>query len=87
MVIVAVVIAGLLVGALGLIGFLDAVRGTPVRKVLPFGPDLPSVEDPAFRTSMELVSRTALCDGNEAVQDDRYVFPSRRRAPIARRTR
>jgi cardiolipin synthase len=66
MAILAFVIAGLLVGGLGLIGFLDAVRGTPVRKVLPFGPDLPSVEDPAFRTNMELASRTAMCEGNEA---------------------
>ena len=57
-------IAGLLVGALSLIGFLDAVRGTPVKKVLPFGPDLPPVDDPAFRTTMELASRTAMCDGN-----------------------
>ena len=64
MAIVAFIIAGLLVGALGLIGFLDAVRGTPIKKVLPVGPSLPSVDDPAFRTSMELVSRTAMCEGN-----------------------
>ena len=59
-------ILGLLVGVLGLIGFLDAVRGTPVAKVLPFGSELPTVDDPAFRTSMELVSRTAICPGNDA---------------------
>jgi cardiolipin synthase len=60
-------IAGLLFGALGLIGFLDAVRGTPIDKVLPFGRELPSVDDPSFRTMMELVSHTAMCEGNEAV--------------------
>ena len=66
MAIIAFLVAGLFVGALGFIGLLDAVRGTPIRKVLPFGPDLPSVDDPAFRTTMELVSRTAMCEGNEA---------------------
>ncbi|HET7483120.1 MAG TPA: phospholipase D-like domain-containing protein [Actinomycetota bacterium] len=59
-------IAGLLLGALGLIGFLDAVRGTPIDKVLPFGGELPTVDDPAFRTTMELVSHTAMCEGHEA---------------------
>jgi cardiolipin synthase A/B len=63
---IAFLLAGLLVGALSLIGFLDAVRGTPVKEVLPFGPDLPRVHDPEFRTTMELVSRTAMCDGNSA---------------------
>lgn len=66
MVNIAFLILGLLVGVLGLIGFLDAVRGTPVVKVLPFGSDLPAVDDPAFRTSMELVSRTAISPGNDA---------------------
>ena len=61
---IAFLIAGLLVGLLGLIGFLSAVRGTPVKKVVPFGPQLPAVDDPAFRTNMELASRTAMCDGN-----------------------
>ena len=63
---VAFLLAGLVVVALSLIGFLDAVRGTPVKTVLPFGPDLPRVGDPEFRTTMELVSRTAMCDGNSA---------------------
>jgi len=66
MAIVFFIIAGLLVGALGLIGFLSAVRGTPVNKVLPFGRELPSVDDPAFRTTMELVSHTSMCEGHEA---------------------
>ena len=63
---VAFLIAGLLVGVLSLIGFLDAVRGTPVKKVIPFGPELPPVDDPCFRTAMELASRTTMCEGNEA---------------------
>ena len=66
MAIIAFVIAGFLVGALGLIGFLDAVRGTPVHKVLPVDQDLPSVDDPTFRTTMELLSRTPLYEENEA---------------------
>jgi cardiolipin synthase len=66
MAIVFFAIAGLLLGALGLIGFLDAVRGTPIDKVLPFRGELPTVDDPAFRTTMELVSHTAMCEGNEA---------------------
>jgi len=66
MAIIAFIIAGLLVGALGLIGFLDAVRGTPVRKVLPVGQELPAVDDPSFRTTMELLSRTPLYEENEA---------------------
>jgi len=63
---IAFLLAGLVFGALSLIGFLDAVRGTPVKKVLPFGPDLPPVDDPAFRTTMELASRTSMCEGNDA---------------------
>jgi cardiolipin synthase A/B len=59
------VIAGLLVGALGLIGFLSAVRGTPINHVIPFARSLPAVDDPSFRTSMELVSHTAMCEGHE----------------------
>ena len=52
-------------GGLSLIGFLDAVRGTPIKKVLPMGrADLPRVEDPEFRTIMELVSRTSMCEGH-----------------------
>lgn len=66
MAIIGFIVAGLLVGALGFIGLLDAVRGTPIRKVLPCGDDLPPVTDPAFRTSMELVCRTAMCEGNDA---------------------
>ena len=63
---IAFLLAGLLVGALSLIGFLDAVRGTPVKRALPIGPELPPVADPEFRTNMELVSRTAMCEGNSA---------------------
>jgi cardiolipin synthase len=61
---IIIIVLGLLVAALGLIGFLDAVRGTPIAHVLPLQSELPSVEDPAFRTSMELVSHTAMCEGN-----------------------
>lgn len=56
---------GLLGGVLALIGFLDVVRGTPVRDVSAFGDDkLPPVDGQAFRNAMELLSRTELVDGN-----------------------
>ena len=62
---VGILIAGLLAVVLALIGFLDVVRGTPVRDVKPFAQDpLPSVEHAAFRESMELLSKTSLLDGN-----------------------
>lgn len=60
-------VLGLIVGILALIGILDAVRGTPVRTVVPFGgATLPAVRDPAFLHAMELASGTELCDGNAA---------------------
>lgn len=58
------IILGLFVGILSLIGFLNAVRGTPVRKVTAFTGDLPPVDDPAFRASMELVSNVDMTPGN-----------------------
>jgi cardiolipin synthase A/B len=63
---VAFLIAGLLVGVLSLIGLLDAVRGTPVKKVRPFGSALPAVDDPEFHAAMELASRTEMTKGNTA---------------------
>jgi cardiolipin synthase A/B len=66
MIYIAFLLAGLVAGALSLIGLLDAVRGTPVRKVLPFGRDLPAVNEPQFRCSMELASRTMMSEGNQA---------------------
>ena len=60
-------VVGLLFGILALVGLLDVVRGTPVREVLPFNrKDLPAVGEPDFRTTMELVSRTPMCEGNAA---------------------
>ncbi|MEO7521578.1 MAG: hypothetical protein ABIW79_07155, partial [Gemmatimonas sp.] len=56
----------LVAGVLAFIGLLSAVRGTPVEKVLPLGDQLPAIDDPAFRTSMELLSRSAMCLGNKA---------------------
>ena len=60
----AFLIAGLLLGILGLVGLLNSVRGTPVKKVIGFGADLPSVADPAFRAAMERVSHTTMTEGN-----------------------
>jgi cardiolipin synthase len=64
MAVLAFILAGLLVGALGLVGLLNAVRGTPIRTVVPLDSTLPPVDDPAFRTTMELVSRTSLYEGH-----------------------
>ena len=58
---------GVFAGILALVGFLDAVKGTPVKHVIAFGErELPHVHDPAFRTAMELSSRTELFEGNAA---------------------
>jgi cardiolipin synthase A/B len=63
---VGFLLLGLLGGVLALIGFLDVVRGTPVRNVRPFEKsELPPVDHPAFRTAMRLLSRTDLLDGNQ----------------------
>jgi cardiolipin synthase len=60
-------IAGLIVGILALVGLLDAVKGTPVTRVLNFdGSPLPSVHDDAFLPNMELACRTELHPGNSA---------------------
>lgn len=58
-------VLGFLVVTLGLIGLLSVVRGTPVQRVVPFDLEhLPPVTDPAFIATMELISRTALVEGN-----------------------
>src|SRR5687767_1212688 len=58
-------IAGLIVGILALVGLLDAVRGTPVKRVISLdGAELPSVDDETFLPSMELACRTDLHEGN-----------------------
>ena len=60
-------VAGIIAGLLAFIGLLDAVRGTPVKRVLGFGGvQLPSVHDAPFVPSMELASRTELHEGNFA---------------------
>jgi cardiolipin synthase A/B len=57
---------GLIGGVLALIGLLDAVKGTPVKRVLGFNSDIPSVHDENFEASMELATRTELFPGNRA---------------------
>ena len=59
------VVLGLLIGILTLVGFLNAVRGTPVKKVKGFLAELPSTHDPEFRANMELVSHATMTGGNE----------------------
>src|SRR5687768_538960 len=58
-------ILGLLLGVLSLVGFLNAVRGTPIKTVKGFPSDLPRVKDPAFRTAMELASHVTMLRGNQ----------------------
>lgn len=58
---------GLVVGILAFIALLDAVKGTPIRHVLPFGqPELPGVRDPGFVQAMELNCGAELHEGNAA---------------------
>ena len=64
-IVIAVVLGGLVVGLLLLVGLMSAVKGTPVRIVTCFqGDDCPGVRDPAFRSAMELLSRTSLAPGH-----------------------
>src|SRR5690349_6055675 len=65
MVNVGFLILGLLFGVLSLVGFLNAVRGTPVKKVKGFLSDLPPVNDECFRVAMELTSHTTMVGGNQ----------------------
>src|SRR5687768_3464273 len=58
-------ILGLFLGILSLIGFLNAVRGTPVKQVKGFLTELPPVDDPAFRATMELASHASMTPGNQ----------------------
>ena len=58
-------ILGLFLGVLSLIGFLNAVRGTPVKRVKGYLTELPAVDDPAFRATMELVSHATMTPGNQ----------------------
>jgi cardiolipin synthase len=55
----------MVIGLLAFIALLDAVKGTPVQRVVGFaGATLPGVRDRAFLPSMELASRTELYQGN-----------------------
>ena len=59
-------VGGLIVGVMALIGLLSAVKGTPVDHVKALGAsELAGVENPAFRTALELVSRTTLHAGHD----------------------
>lgn len=62
---IAFLVLGLIGGVLALIGLLDAVKGTPVKRVVCFkGEAVPGARDPSFQPSMELASRTELFGGN-----------------------
>jgi cardiolipin synthase len=63
---VAFLILGLIVGVMAFIGLLSAVKGTPVDSVERFGDGRPAgVDEPGFRTALELVSRTVLHPGHD----------------------
>ena len=63
---IAFLLFGLIAGLLAFIGFLSAVKGTPVRAVgtLPSSPQ-PPTDSRAFRDGMELVSKTPLQPGHQ----------------------
>jgi cardiolipin synthase len=63
---IAFLVGGLIVGLLAFIGIMNAVKGTPVDCVEQFGDGRPAgVDEPGFRTALELVSRTPLHEGHE----------------------
>jgi cardiolipin synthase len=62
---IAFLVAGLIVGLMAFMGLLNAVKGTPVDAVREFGDGRPAaVDQPGFRTALELVSRTPLHAGH-----------------------
>jgi cardiolipin synthase len=63
----AFLVVGILAGIFALIGLLDAVKGTPVKRVIGLaGARVPAVREKAFLPSMELACRTELYEGNRA---------------------
>lgn len=63
---IAFLVVGLIVGLMAFIGFMNAVKGTPVDCVAEFGDGQPAaVDQPGFRTALELVSRTPLHRGHD----------------------
>ena len=55
------VVIGLIGGLLALIGVLSTLKGTPLKRVLPFGGGkCPCVDEPAFRHTLELLSHSPL---------------------------
>jgi cardiolipin synthase len=63
---IAFLVGGLIVGLMAFIGFMNAVKGTPVDCVEQFGDGQPAaVSEPGFRTALELLSRTVLHDGHD----------------------
>jgi cardiolipin synthase len=63
---IAFLVGGLIIGFLAFIGIMNAVKGTPVDCVEQFGDGRPAaVDEPGFRTALELVSRTPLHAGHD----------------------
>lgn len=59
-------VVGLILGFLALIGVLGALKGTPVRAVKPFGGgERPSVHEPAFRDTMEMLIHAQLAQAHD----------------------
>jgi cardiolipin synthase len=62
---IAFLIGGLIVALLAFIGLMNAVKGTPVKCVQQLGDGQPApVDQPGFRTALELVSRATLHPGH-----------------------
>ncbi len=60
------VLLALIGGFLALMGILSTLKGTPLKRVLPFGGGkCPCVDDPPFRATLELLSHTSLARGHE----------------------
>lgn len=64
---ISLVLAGLLLAGIIIIGLMDVVRGTPIRNVGSpgEGTECPSIHDPFFRESIELLTHVKLKPGHE----------------------
>ena len=64
--VIGFILGGLIVAVMALIGFMGAVKTTPVDSVGTFGDGMPPrIGDESFRTAVELLSHTTLEDGHE----------------------
>ena len=63
---VGFLVLGLIAGLLALVGVLSTLKGTPLKRVMPFGGGkCPCVDEPDFRHTLELLSHAPLARAHE----------------------